>query len=99
MGKTAEELLDTEWWRAGDAEVLTNLAEIEMMVHRLQAHALLAINTAEQRGLVESTQYGLLRELLRDALHITRREAQRRPGNRNRCATPCTVPGHHSLPS
>jgi hypothetical protein len=78
MGKTAEELLATEWWQTDDADFLTNVDEIESMVRQLQAHALLAINTAEQRGLVESTKYGSLRELLREKLRITRREAQRR---------------------
>ena len=78
MGKSLDELLGTEWWRADDADFLATLQEVEVMVRRLQAHALLAISTADKRGLVESTQYPLLRELLRDALRIPRREAQRR---------------------
>ncbi|HEX3782278.1 MAG TPA: DUF222 domain-containing protein, partial [Pseudonocardiaceae bacterium] len=78
MEKSAEELLDTEWWRADPAEFITDLQEIETLVRRLSAQSLRAITVAESRGIAPSAGYLSLGLLLRDALRITAADAQRR---------------------
>ncbi|HEX3782496.1 MAG TPA: DUF222 domain-containing protein, partial [Pseudonocardiaceae bacterium] len=78
MEKSAEELLDTEWWRADPAEFITDLHEIETLVRRLSAHSLRAITIAESRGIALSAGYLSLGLLLRDTLRITAADATRR---------------------
>jgi hypothetical protein len=81
MGKSADAMLATEWWRASDAEVLAAMREAEEFARRVYAATLAIHAEAESRGLTGG--YDCTRVVLHDTARIPLAEAVRRESHAN----------------
>ena len=78
MEGSVAELLDTEWWRASDDELLCKLQELEIQARQLYATQLKVLAEAEHRGLGAKRGYRDMVPLQMDLLRINRHESTRR---------------------
>jgi hypothetical protein len=76
METSADRLLDTEWWRATDAELLTALGQAERVLRRVYASTLAILTEAGSRGVTGG--YDGTRALVHDIARISIVEATRR---------------------